>query len=408
MNEFIAGKTKIPASYPSIGDEEYKELQRVLDRGWFTEGPACKQFKYLLGEYTESRYVELCNSGSSADLLAVAALSPYFEKNKYVVTCAVGFPTTLTAIYHNNLIPLYIDIDPKTLSPSLGHLQYVLEKPEYKDDIVGAILTHNLGFPYDEKLAKELLGDRWLISDSCDALGARIYDKPVGSFSDISTYSFFPAHHITTGEGGAVCTNDLETAERLRSLNNWGRLCKCLPGQQNACGKRFERNINGLPLGWDCKYTFTEVGYNFKMTELQAAIGIAQMDKIHNFTTKRLQNEYELYIRLVKYNAWLQFVDYLIYQKCSPFGFSITVKTDEFTAQELIEFLESKKIATRRMFGGNLKKQPAFRNLPYAAVEFDGADYVMERMFWIGCHPNITDKMITYIAEIFDEWFKRF
>jgi CDP-6-deoxy-D-xylo-4-hexulose-3-dehydrase len=406
MNKkFIPGKTYIPASYPSIGEEEYVELLRVLRRGWFTEGKACGEFAGLLLDYVGQQNVVLCNSGSSADLLAVAALSPFEEAKKYVVTCAVGFPTTLTAIYHNNLIPLYIDIDPKTLAPSLGHLQYVLEHPEYKDDIVGAILTHNLGFPYDEKLAKELLGDRWLISDCCDALGSKIYGNHVGHYSDISTYSFFPAHHITTAEGGAVCTNDNDLYDKLRSLNNWGRDCYCAPGQKNVCGKRFCQGFEGLPKGWDHKYTFTEVGYNLKMTDLQAALGIAQMKKIFNNVLSRQENLMELLQELDAFIAWLDYIEMPDFVTASPFGFPITVTTDNFTAQELIEFLESKKIGTRRMFGGNLKRQPAFQNLPYASVEFEGSDYVMERTFWIGCGPWMSKEMIDYIYEVFEEFF---
>jgi CDP-6-deoxy-D-xylo-4-hexulose-3-dehydrase len=406
MNKkFIAGKSRIPASYPELGREEYEQIDKVLRRGWITEGAACREFRMLLSEYTGQTFVELCNSGSSADLLAVAALSPYEETNKYVITCAIGFPTTLTAIYHNNLIPLFIDIDPTTLAPSMGHLHYALEK---YDDIVGAVLTHNLGFPYDEKMAKALLGNRWLISDCCDALGGRVHEKHVGAFSDVSTYSFFPAHHITTGEGGALCTNKGGLFDKIRSLNNWGRDCYCAPGQQNVCGKRFEQDFEGLPAGWDHKYTFTEVGYNLKMTEFQAAYGIAQMEKLEYFVETRQDNFYDLLQRLSKYKEWLRFVTVTNFSNPSPFGFPITVTTDEFTAQDLIAHLESNKIATRRMFGGNLARQPAFKKLPHATVAFDSADYVMERTFWIGVHPSITYEMLDYIEEVFAEWFRRF
>jgi CDP-6-deoxy-D-xylo-4-hexulose-3-dehydrase len=266
-----------------------------------------------------------------------------------------------------------------------------------------------LGFPYDEKLAKELLGqDKWLVSDCCDCLGGKIYGEPVGTFSDVSTYSFFPAHHITTIEGGAVCTNNPAIAKKIHSLNNWGRDCFCRPGQQNVCGKRFEQEFDGLPAGWDHKYTFTNLGYNFKMTEFQAAFGIAQMRKLDEFVYARNICWAKLKLIINPYAEYISTVEIPTFSDKSPFGFPITVTTNEFTAQNLIAFLEKNKIATRRMFGGNLARQPAFKNLPYIYCGFDGADYVMNRTFWIGCHPGITNEMLDYIEEIFGEFFKQY
>jgi CDP-6-deoxy-D-xylo-4-hexulose-3-dehydrase len=247
-----------------------------------------------------------------------------------------------------------------------------------------------------------------ILVHNCDCLGGKIYGEPVGTFSDVSTYSFFPAHHITTIEGGAVCTNNPAIAKKIHSLNNWGRDCFCRPGQQNVCGKRFEQEFDGLPAGWDHKYTFTNLGYNFKMTEFQAAFGIAQMRKLNGFVDRRIENLWSLLERLDDYVAWLDFVELPEYSSSSPFGFPITVTTNEFTAQNLIAFLEKNKIATRRMFGGNLARQPAFKNLPYIYCGFDGADYVMNRTFWIGCHPGITNEMLDYIEEIFGEFFKQY
>lgn len=404
--EFIPGKSYIPVSGPSIGQEEYQNVLHVLDRGWFTEGHYVNKFADKLARKTDNRYVEMCNSGSSANLLAVSALVDRTIHNRYVITCAVGFPTTLSPIYQNNQVPLFIDIDPETLQPSMGHLEYALE--HYGKDVIGAILPHTLGFVYNERLAKQLLRDRWLISDTCDALGATIYEKPVGSFSDVSTYSFFPAHQICAVEGGAVVTNREDIYKKVRSLNNWGRDCWCKPGQKNVCGKRFCQEFDSLPEGWDHKYTFTEVGYNLKMTEFQAAFGVAQMDKLDDFVEQRRNTFSDLWYGLEEFQDDLQFLSLANSDSASPFGFPITVRTNKFTAQEFISFLEQHKIGTRRVFGGNLVRQPAFKPLPYVSCTFDNADYVMERTFWIGCGPWMTDDMIGYIWETFVEWFRKY
>ena len=286
----------------------------------------------------------------------------------------------------------------------MDQLLEIWDKLEW--NIAGAIFTHMLGFPFDEQRISKLFN--FLIADCCDAVGAEFNNFPVGTFSQLMTLSFFPAHHITAGEGGAVLTNMESLAKIADSYVNWGRSCYCNPGQSNTCGKRFEWDTEELPEGWDHKYIFDRLGYNLKMTEFQAALGNSQLSRVDEFVLLRIHNFDYYLIELDKYSEFIEFVTPLDGGFPSPFGFPIIVKeTSPFTVTELIAYLESRKVTTRRFFGGNLTKQPAFRNMPYQfAGSLAGTDYVANNGMWIGVQPSLTDEMKAYVVQVFEDFFK--
>jgi CDP-6-deoxy-D-xylo-4-hexulose-3-dehydrase len=403
---FVPGKTKIPASSPSLSSDDVASLAEAVLNLWYTEGKSCREFRFALSTLFNKNKVTLCNSGSSASLLAMKSAIDSFSYGEYVLTCGTAFPTTVSPIYQCGKIPIYIDIEPETLAPDMQQMADVVSK--YHDKLCGAIFTHTLGFPYDEKTSHEILrhNSAFLISDCCDALGATLPgDLHVGRYADISTASFFPAHHITTGEGGAVITDDPVLHKVIQSNSNWGRDCHCAPGQTDTCGRRFTYVWDKMPEGYDHKYTFTRLGYNLKMTDLQAALGVSQIKRLSTFVEERQKNRKYLHNNLVAFWEYLSF-PYSNIGIPSPFGFPIMVNTDAFDVRELINFLEFHKIATRRVFAGNITRQPGFRKLPKIAFDLSNSDKVMEDMFWIGCHPGITKEMMDYMIGTFDVFFK--
>ena len=393
---------KIPASYPSFTQEDKELLHTVVDDGWLTEGKFCAKFRRDLCKVTGKKHALLVNSGSSANLVAMRVALDFFP-GKYVITTATGFPTTVAPIYQHNKIPIYIDTDPKTLSPDMGQLAYMIDK--WGDQVAGVIFAHTLGFPFDERLVRQIIGDRFLIADCCDCLGGYVWDKPVGYWADIATHSFFPAHMITMGEGGALVTDDDKMISLAHQYSNWGRLCTCAPGQSNTCGKRFERNIEGLPEGWDCKYTFTRLGYNLKITEFQGALGYSQIQRLPEFVSKRNRNYCHLYDELSDLEPYFDFVQMSAGQV--PFGFPLILKDNIKTLfNSFVQHLESNGIATRRVFGGNLLRQPAFRHLQYISVpDLDGSNKLMEQCVWVGIHPQVTSEMVEYMGKTVHEFF---
>jgi len=405
---FRPGIDEVPVSGAYLtADDIVATVSSVMD-GWFTEGKAAKEFCSKLAHYTGTRHISLCNSGSSATLLAVTALNHIQKGNRntarFVITCATGFPTTVTPIYTNHLVPLFVDsggyqmlnADDDTVLELLG-----------REDVLGVILAHTLGFPYRADLIRKRCDelDKFFVEDCCDALSAQINGEPVGQFGHASTLSFFPAHHITTGEGGAVCTNDGRLHALINSYRDWGRDCWCLPGKSNTCNKRFDWEIDPLPEKWDHKYTFTNVGHNLRMTEMQAALGNSQIDKLDIFVKFRAENFGKLRTFIPSRDHL--FVGTYLNGNLSPFGLPITVTSDAFTKQELVTFLENRKIRTRPVFGGNLTRQPAFRKMYYEQVgTLANSDYIMERTFWIGCHPSLTAAQLDYVIESFYDFFK--
>jgi CDP-6-deoxy-D-xylo-4-hexulose-3-dehydrase len=322
-----------------------------------------------------------------------------------VITCATGFPTTVTPIYLNGLVPLFVDsAGYKELNADVGTVLHQLERK----DVCGVILAHTLGFPYRADLIRRKCDElgKFFVEDVCDAVGATIDSISAGSFGHASTLSFFPAHHIATGEGGAVCTNDGRLHALINSYRDWGRDCWCAPGEQDTCNKRFGWNLGTLPEGWDHKYTFTNVGYNLRMTEMQAALGNSQIDRLDIFCNKRVGNYLDLRW-LLNYMPEHLYIGVKSSVGISPFGLPITVISDAFTKQELVAFLESRKIRTRPVFGGNLTRQPAFRKMYYEQVGgLENSDYIMDRTFWVGVHPALREDQLNYVAESFRDFFR--
>ena len=398
--KFIPGKTVIPASGANITPEDISAIVESALQGWFTDFKFCEKFRREISKVTGKKYVVLTNSGSSASLLAMSACLEKYSWNTWskVVTTAVGFPTTVAPIIQNNAHPIFIDIDPLTLSPNWE--QFLEVSSEYPSGAIsGHIFAYTLGFPFNNPI----IIDGFSILDYCDALGVQV----LGDRIDAITMSFFPAHHITTGEGGAVCTDDEELFTLLRSYANWGRDCYCKPGQSNTCGKRFSHEFEGMPSGYDHKYTFSRLGYNLKMTEMQAALGVSQIKRLPEIVKTRQQNYDKLFIGMPKkfeeYFNFIKLSDFLI---ASPFGFPMVRRSGApFELAEFIQHLEFYKISTRRLFGGNLTRQPMLKDWK-SDQDLSGSNKLMNDLVWIGCHPGITDEMIEYIHYVIDDFFK--
>ncbi len=377
---------------------------------WLTAGRFNKKFEELLAQFINIDFTMTVNSGSSANLLAVSSLTSEalgeraLKSGDEVITIAAGFPTTVNPIIQNNLTPVFVDVNIPEYSPDIDSI-----KKAITDKTKAIIFAHTLGNPFQiievMKIADEY--DLWVIEDCCDALGSTVNGQHVGTFGDIGTLSFYPAHQITMGEGGAVFTNNYNLKRIMESFRDWGRDCFCEPGKSNTCGKRFEWKLGDLPYGYDHKYTYSNPGYNLKITEMQAAIGVAQLTHLSEFIKKRKIN-----FRLLK--EGLQFFNnYLILPKAtgnsdpSWFGFPITVKENsKFSKNELISFLNSKLIDTRTVFAGNITKQPYFKNVQHRIVgNLRNTDIIMNNSFWIGVYPGITEVMIQYVIKQFKEFF---
>jgi CDP-6-deoxy-D-xylo-4-hexulose-3-dehydrase len=352
----------------------------------------------------------LCNSGSSANLLALAALtSPSLKERQLkagdeVITAATGFPTTINPALQHGLVPVFVDIDVPTYNIDCSMLERALS-PKTK----AIVIAHTLGNPFDVVAVSEFARKHglWLIEDCCDAVGASFGGRNVGTFGDIATVSFYPAHHITMGEGGCVLTNDGRLKRLIESFRDWGRDCWCDTGCDNTCGKRFDWTLGDLPQGYDHKYTYSHVGYNLKVTDMQAALGLTQLEKVGTFIAARRSN----FDYLFEHLSGLQ--DHLILPQATEgsepswFGFPIAVRAEgKFTRSQLIAFLESKKIATRLIFGGNLTKQPAYRGQNFRVVgELTNSDFAMNNAFWIGLYPGLTVEMLDYVIAQFYDFF---
>lgn len=406
---FVPGKTIVPVSGAVINEYDIHHVADALLDGWFTEWIYAHKFAKNLADYVGVKHTILCNSGSSANLLATLACMEKFSRNKKqykVITCATGFPTTVAPIVQFGYVPLFVDIDPYTMNIRLDHLFDCLDKP----DVAGVVVAHTLGFPIEDVAAIRANCDamgKFFVEDCADCLGATHYDwGKLGSFGHCAATSFFPAHQLTTGEGGAVLTDDDELAEIVRCYAEWGRACSCKPGQDNTCGKRFEHEWRNMPPGYDHKYTFTRLGYNLKMTELSAALGYSQLQKLDMFVEMRRNNYEYLYNRMLYLQDAFRFVRPSKY--ASPFGFPITVTNPDYDKRDLVNWLENRKIRTRPVFAGNLTRQPMFDHVYYETYsELTNSDYVMENTFWIGVHPGLTVEMLDYIVESIDEYVKK-
>ncbi len=401
---FEPGFSTVPVSGKVIRAED---IQAVVDSaldGWFTTGRWAKDFERKLARFVGLRSASLVNSGSSANLVALSALtSPklgdrQLKPGDEVLTVAAGFPTTVNPIIQNRLIPVFIDVTLPTYEVDVSMLEAA-----YSPKMKAVMIAHTLGnvFNLDAITAFCKKYNLWLVEDCCDALGSAWKGQKVGTFGDISTVSFYPAHHITMGEGGAVMTDKPALQVLIDSFRDWGRDCWCEPGVDNTCGKRFDWQLGTLPCGYDHKYTYSHIGYNLKATDMQAALGVAQIAKLPEFIEKRKANF--AYLK----NALKPLEQYLMLPEASPdsdpswFGFPIGVKPGSpFTRDQLTRALEAQKIGTRLLFAGNLLRQPAYEGWEYRVVgEMTNTDFVMNNVFWIGVFPGLTREMLDHIVK---------
>jgi len=410
--KFIPGSTQIQFAGRVFDEEEYINLVDAALDAWLTTGRFAEEFENSLAEFFGLKSCLLVNSGSSANLIALASLtSPKLKEKQIkrddeVITVAAGFPTTVNAIIQNGLIPVFLDVDIGTYNIKVDLLEEAIT-----DKTKAIMLAHTLGNPFDLDEVTRIVRKHslFLIEDTCDALGSTYNGKKVGTFGDLATVSFYPAHHITMGEGGAVVTDDLNLSKIATSFRDWGRDCYCAPGASNTCGKRFNQKFGDLPFGYDHKYVYSHIGYNLKLTDLQAAVGVAQLKKLPQFIEKRKKNYSLLYEGLKKYEEFLILPEVTPKSDPSWFAFPLTVKDNvKFTRSEIVQFLEKNKIMTRMLFGGNLTRQPAYKDVKYRVVgDLKNTDKVMNDTFFIGVYPGITDEMIDYILKTFDKLFKK-
>jgi len=412
--EFYPGKSKIDPSGKLFDSQELKYgVEAILD-GWWTEGKFAKEFERKFSDFLDVKSVTLTNSGSSANLLAFQSLtSPKLKEKKIsqgdeIITTAVNFPTTVSPIIQSGSVPVFVDIE------DINSGQYNIDVSKIENAITertkAIFLAHTIGNPFNLEKIIEIKekNDLWLIEDCCDAVGSKYKNKNVGTFGDLSTFSFYPAHHITMGEGGAVAINNSKLKKIVKSIKNWGRDCWCSPGEDDTCKKRFGKQIGELPKGYDHKNTYSHLGFNLKSTEMQAAIGLAQLEKIEIFMKRRKENFNYLYENLEKYEDKIILPQHLPESMPSWFGFLASVRKDAgFTKQEMENYLTKNNVLTRALFCGNITKQPCLKNNKYKiAGSLKNTDYVMNNTFWIGVQPNISEKKREYVIKTIDNFFK--
>jgi CDP-6-deoxy-D-xylo-4-hexulose-3-dehydrase len=401
--EFVAGETPVPVSGKVLSSEDFVSLVDSSLDGWLTAGKHTKLFEHQLAEFVGARSALFVNSGSSANLCALSGLTSSklgnraLKKGDEVLTVAMGFPTTVNPIIQNGLKPVVVDVDLDTLDANSDRLREAIS-PKTK----AIMMAHTMGNPFDLDTVQELCKkhDLWLIEDSCDALGSTYRGQRTGSFGDTATVSFYPAHHITTGEGGAVFTKSPLVKKQVESFRDWGRDCYCETGCDNTCFKRFEWQLGDLPEGYDHKYIYSHIGYNLKATDMQAALGVTQLAKLDYFIEKRKENFSYLSSRL-------SLIEGLTIATATPnsdpswFGCPITLDpTHPVNREALLRFLDGRKIGTRLLFAGNILKQPAYKNVEFRVVgDLTNTDIVMKRSFWVGVYPGLTSIMLDYVIE---------
>jgi len=407
---FLPGETAIPASGKVLDAADLRNLVDASLDGWLTTGRFNDGFEARLAAFLGVRRALTTNSGSSANLLALSALtSPVLgdralRPGDEVIGVAAGFPTTVNPVLQNGLVPVLLDVALGTYNIRVEQIEAALT-PRTR----AIMLAHTLGNPFDLDAIlrlKEKYG-LWLIEDCCDALGSTWRDRRVGAFGDIGTLSFYPAHHITMGEGGAVFTDDPELARIVESFRDWGRDCYCPPGRENTCGKRFGWKLGALPSGYDHKYVYSHAGYNLKITDMQAAVGLSQLDKAEEFIAARKRNFAHLRARLASVEEFMILPEATAGSDPSWFGFPMTLREDAGVNRvDLLTYLDQYRIGTRLLFAGNLTRQPYFAGVKYRApLPLTNTDAVMERTFWVGVHPGLTPEMLDYVAERIEVFF---
>jgi len=406
---FEAGKTFIPASGKVLDSADIQNAVDAALDAWLTSGRFCEAFEARLAEWIGVREVLMTVSGSAANLLAFSALTSWKLKNRIrpgdeVITVAAGFPTTVAPIIQNNCVPVFVDIDPATLNVNVDRLAEAVG-PKTR----AIMIAHTLGNPFDLDAVMSIATehDLFVIEDCCDALGATYNGQHVGTFGDFGTLSFYPAHHITTGEGGAVFTRRKFLSRQAESFRDWGRDCWCAPGMADTCGKRFEWNFEQLPDGYDHKYVYSHIGYNLKVTDMQAAVGLSQLDKAASFISKRRANYKFFRDAIMSEGLDEHFIVATETKKSSPswFGLPLTIRGQSpLKRLDVTRYLEGRKIGTRLLFAGNVTRQPGFREAHYRVEgPLDVTDMVMNRTFWIGVWPGIGDQEREYIVSVLQD-----
>ena len=411
QKEFVPGASEVPVSGKVIGALELKNMVEASLDGWLTTGRFNEQFEKKLANFLGIKCLLTVNSGSSANLVAFSTLtSPKLkeraiQKGDEVISVAAGFPTTVNPIIQFGAIPVFIDVKIPTYN-----IDESLVEEAINNKTKAIMLAHTLGNPFNVKKIKEICEkyNLWLIEDSCDALGSKFDNQNVGTFGDLATLSFYPAHHITMGEGGAVFTNSKKLERIAESFRDWGRDCYCEPGKDNTCNKRFGWQLGDLPFGYDHKYTYSHLGYNMKITDMQAACGLAQLDRLEQFITKRKKNFNFLYKNLKHLEEFLILPEAEKNSDPSWFGFPLTLKNNnKYNRNDLIKYLNENKIGTRLLFSGNLIKQPYMKNINFKICgDLRNTDLVMENTFWLGLYPGLSEQHLEYATLKFRSFFK--
>jgi CDP-4-dehydro-6-deoxyglucose reductase, E1 len=407
---FTPGTSKIGYAGRVFDEHEILNLIEASLECWLTYGRFSKEFEKKLSDFLGVRFCSLVNSGSSANLLAFMTLTSdqlgerKISRGDEVITVAAGFPTTIAPIVQYGAVPVFVDVNPRTMNIDVEQLE-LARGPKTK----ALMLAHTLGNPFDVDAVKKFCRQHnlWLIEDNCDALGSQYRGRYTGTFGDIATSSFYPPHHITMGEGGAVYTNNKDLARIIESMRDWGRDCWCPSGKDNTCGKRFEHQLGELPFGYDHKYTYSEFGYNLKATDMQAAVGCAQLDKLPGFIAKRRQNFNRLFEGLTPSDRYFTFIEATPGSEPSWFGFLMTVREGAgFTRSDIVKWLEDHHIQTRMLFAGNIVKHPCFDAMRrdktgYRVIgDLLNTNSIMENAFWIGVYPGLTDEMVDYMIDV--------
>ena len=409
--EFIPGKTVIPPSGKLIGFEETKNIILSAFDGWLTTGRFNQEFQEKLANFLKVKNLVTVNSGSSANLLAFSSLTSHLHKERAItpgdeiISVAAGFPTTVNPIFQFGAVPVFVDIKLPTYNINEGLIEEAITKKTK-----AIMLAHTLGNPFNLSKITEICKkyNLWLIEDNCDALGTKYKEKFTGTFGDVATLSFYPAHHITMGEGGAVFTNNFRIKRIVESFRDWGRDCYCEPCEENPCRKRFEWQLGDLPFGYDHKYIYSHIGFNMKITDMQAACGLAQIDKLDSFIKKRKSNVDFLKKELSSLQEQILLPEQEPDSDPSWFGFPITIKNLNFDRKEVIQKLTEKKIGTRLLFAGNLTKQPAYIKKKFKiSGDLKNTDLIMTNTFWVGIQPALGEEELAYVVGELKNIFKK-
>ena len=410
-NDFIENISNIPVSGKCIGKEELKNMVEASLDGWLTTGRFNDEFQKKLSAFLGVKCLLTVNSGSSANLVAFSTLTSSklkeraIKKGDEIITVAASFPTTVNPIMQFGAIPVFLDIKIPTYN-----IDENLIEESITSKTKAIMIAHTLGNPFNVKKIKEICDkyNLWLIEDTCDALGSKYNNQLVGTFGDLATLSFYPAHHITMGEGGAVFTNSIKLKRIADSFRDWGRDCYCEPGKDNTCNKRFDWQLGDLPYGYDHKYTYSHMGYNLKITDMQAACGLAQLDRLEGFIKKRKENFNFLHKSLKELEEFLILPEPEKNSEPSWFGFPLSLKkNNQYNRNDLIKYLDANKIGTRLLFSGNLIKQPYMKDVLFKAhSNLKNTDFVMENTFWIGVYPGLSKDHLSFAIEKLKIFFK--